>query len=336
MKTTRIGAICGAALVALSVTGTASLTPETSILVAGLEGGSGSTVGPDGALYVTESAAGRVSRIDVRTGDITTVATGLPKANPAIGIGGPMDVAFFGGRVYVLVTLVGTDVGGSDAVGIYRVDGPDDVTLVADIGQFALQNPPETAFDVPTGVQYALETYQNGFLVTDGHHNRVLRVTLGRDQGVEYGHVSEFRAFDNIVPTGLALSGSTIYMAQAGAVPHLPEDGKIVAFHPDSANVAQVAAGARLIVDVELGRGRTLFGLSQGVFPEGSPAGAPALPNTGALMQASADGTFTTIVEGLNLPTSLEVIGTDAYVVTLTGEVLKIAGIADPPYGTVH
>lgn len=33
-------------------------------LVEGLEGASGSTVGPGGALYVTEGAAGRVTRID--------------------------------------------------------------------------------------------------------------------------------------------------------------------------------------------------------------------------------------------------------------------------------
>jgi streptogramin lyase len=42
-------------------------------LVTGLEGGSGSTVGPDGALYVTESAAGRITRVDPRTGATTTL-----------------------------------------------------------------------------------------------------------------------------------------------------------------------------------------------------------------------------------------------------------------------
>ena len=35
-----------------------------------------------------------------------------------------MDVAFRGKTVYVLVTLVGPDVGGSDVVGVYEVDGP--------------------------------------------------------------------------------------------------------------------------------------------------------------------------------------------------------------------
>src|SRR6266540_3510478 len=168
--------------------------PTATQLLTGLEGGSGSTVGPGGALYVTESAAGRISRVDPRTGEITTFASGLPGS--IIGIGGTTDVAFLGGTAYALVTVVGPDVGGSDVVGIYRIDGPDSFTVVADIGAFTLSNPPGFPIDIPTGVQYALQTYHGGFLVTDGHHNRVYRVT--RD-----GQVSQLIAFGNIVPTGL-------------------------------------------------------------------------------------------------------------------------------------
>ena|SRR5688572_12551206 len=36
---------------------------------------------------------------------------------------------------------------------------------------------PATDFFVPTGFQYAKESFRGGFLVTDGHHNRVLRVS---------------------------------------------------------------------------------------------------------------------------------------------------------------
>src|SRR6266511_3287324 len=152
--------------------------PNATLLVTGLEGATGSTIGPGGALYVTEGAAGRISRVDPQTGEITTFASGLPKA--IIGIGGAIDVAFIGKTAYVLVTLVGPDVGGSDVDGIYRVDGPDSFTVVADIGEFNLHNPPTIPFpfNVPTGVQYALQTYRGGFLVTDGHLNRVLRVNL--------------------------------------------------------------------------------------------------------------------------------------------------------------
>jgi hypothetical protein len=291
--------------------------PTAHRLVTGLQGGSGSTVGPDGALYVTEGVAGRVTRVDPRTGATTTYASGLPRR--IVGTGGPMDIAFLGRTAYVLVTLVGPDVGGSDVVGIYRVDGPDSFTVVADIGAFAIANPPATSFDVPSGVQYALQPYRGGFLVTDGHHNRVLWVT--RD-----GQVSVLRAFGNIVPTGLEVRGRTIYMAEAGPVPHLPEDGKVVAFRPGSTTVRELASGSPLLVDVEFGRGHRLYALSQGIFG-GGPAGSPALPNTGALVKANRDGTFTVVIDGLNQPTSLEFIGKTAYVVTLGGEIWKIRGV---------
>jgi hypothetical protein len=294
--------------------------PTAHHFVAGLQGGSGSTVGPDRALYVTESAAGRITRVDPRTGATTTYASGLPELIPAVGFGGPVDVAFLGRTAYVLVTLVGPDVGGSDVVGIYRVDGPNSFTVVADIGAFSIANPPTTDFFVPSGVQYALQAYRGGFLVTDGHHNRVLRVS--RD-----GHITVLRAFDNIVPTGLEVRGRTIYMAEAGPAPHLPADGKVVAFRPTSTTVRDVAAGGRLLVDVEFGRGHRLYALSQGVFPPGNPEGSPALPNTGALVKANRDGTFTVLVDRLNQPTSLEFIRKTAYVVTLGGEIWRIKGV---------
>src|SRR5262249_54607627 len=218
--------ILAGALITMSTPSTASASrpsrgPKATLLVAGLQGAIGSTIGPDGALYVTEGIVGRISRVDPQTGHITTFASGLPAR--VAGIGGAMDVAFIGKTAYVLVTIVDSHVGGTDIDGIYRVDGPDSFTVIADIGKFSEDNPPDTPFGLPTGVQYALQTYRGGFLVTDGHHNRVLRVTLD-------GEVTELIAFDNIVPTGLAVSGNTVYMAEAGPVPHLPEDGKVVSF----------------------------------------------------------------------------------------------------------
>jgi hypothetical protein len=88
------------------------------------------------------------------------------------------------------------------------------------IGRFAIKNPPATPIDVPSGLQYALEPYRGGFLVTDGHHNRVYRVKLD-------GEVTEPIAFGNIGPAGLAVRGTTIYMAEVGPVPHLPENGRL-------------------------------------------------------------------------------------------------------------
>ena len=228
-----------------------------------------------------------------------------------------MDVAFIGHTAYVLVSVVSPDVGGSDVDGIYRVDGPHRFTVIADIGAFSLAHPPNTSFFIPTGVQFAMQPYRAGFLVTDGHHNRVLRVKLN-------GDISEVIAFPDIVPTGLALRGKTVYITEAGPVPHLPENGKIVTFTTRSPAARVVASGAPLLVDVEFGHGHSTYALSQGHFTPGHPEGSPADPDTGALERVNEDGTMTPIATGLNQPTSLEIIGHTAYVVTLTGEVLAL------------
>jgi hypothetical protein len=305
----------------------AAKEPGPPTLLTAEAGGSGSTVGPDGALYVTDGADGRVLRVDPKTGAVTTFASGLPKS--IIGIGGAIDVAFRGRTAFVLVTLVGSDVGGSDVVGIYRVDSRTDSTVVADIGSFALAHPPSTDFFVPTGVQYALQTFRGGFLVTDGHHNRVLRVLLD-------GTVSELIAFGNVVPTGLETRGNTIYTAEAGPVPHLPQDGRVVRFRAGSATATEVASGGRLLVDVEFGRGRSLFALAQGVFPVGNPDGSPALPNTGQLLKVERHGTFEVVADGLDRPTSLEIIRHTAYVITFGGEIWRIDGVSGTSFGTTR
>ncbi len=292
-------------------------TPQ--LLVSGLQGTSGSAIGPGNALYVTEGAIGKITRIDPKTGNASTFASGLPPLLPGVGIGGAYDVVFIGSTAYVLVTLVGTDVGGSDVVGIYRIDGPDSYTIIADIGAFSIANPSNTDWFIPSGVQYAIQNYRGAFLVTDGHHNRVLHVT--RD-----GDISVFKAFDNIVPTGLAVWGNKVLMAEAGPSPHKPEDGKVVAFGARSSGVKTVASGARFLVDVELHRGQSLFALSQGEW-DGVAEGSPAKEDTGALVRANKDGTFTTIAEDLDQPTSFEFIGNTAYIVTLGGEVWTIDNV---------
>jgi hypothetical protein len=107
----------------------------------------------------------------------------------------------------------------------------------------------------------------------------------------------------------------------------MPEDGKIIALGPWRHFVWEVASGAPLLVDVELGRGYELFALSQGTWNQVAE-GSPALPFTGSLVEAHLDGSFSVVAEGLNIPTSMEIIGDTAYVVSLVGEVWKIDDIS--------
>lgn len=300
--------------------------PEVTALASFGSGlGSGSAIGPDGALYVTDGNAGSVLRIDRRSGSVSTYATGLP--TQVLGIGGAIDLTFVGRTAYVLVTLVGGDIVGGphigdDIVGIYRIGRDGSPRVFADIGSWAAANPPATDFFITTGVQYAIESYRDGFLVTDGHHNRLLRVDRN-------GEVSGVVAFGNVVPTGLEFAGGHVYVTQAGPVPHIPEDGKVFAVEPRSGASAEVASGASMLIDVERGPGGKLYALSQGQW-NGVAEGSPAFPNTGRLVVVDDDGSLTPVVDGtgaeivLDRPTSLEVLGRHAYVVSLAGEIVRI------------
>jgi hypothetical protein len=318
-----------AVVVAAAIPAAASARPpEVRELAAfaapGCQGGcgSGSTIGPDKALYVTDGPSGRVLRVHPRTGRVTTFASGLPAAIPEVGLGGAMDIAFLGDTAYVLVTLVGPVFGQPDVVnGIYRIERDGSATAIADVGAWSISHPPATEIFIASGLQYAMQAHGRGFLVTDGHHNRVLRVS--RD-----GDVRPMIAFGNVVPTGLATHGKRIYVGQAGPIPHLPETGKVVRFTSESSPV-EVASGGRLIVDVEFGRHQELYALSQGVWdlpPTPENEGKPASPNTGRLLRLEKNGRFASVVGRLDRPTSLELVGDTAFVVTLTGKVLRIDG----------
>ncbi|MHA4846426.1 ScyD/ScyE family protein [Flavitalea antarctica] len=291
----------------------------------------GSATGPGNDLFVPDAQAGAIYRIDLKTGDKTIIATGLPNLIPEIGLGGVMDVVFTGGKLYALVSVVDDASFPTGQVnGIYRIDGPSNFKVIADLGAFNVANQPTGFFiDVPTGVSYSIDTYRGGFLVNDGHLNRVLQVTLD-------GKITVVHQFPNIVPTGLAVRDNMIFISQAGPVPHDPADGKVLALsHGKVSTVTEVAAGAPLLVDVEFGRGHSLFALSQGAY-SGRVEGSPALPNTGSLLSVNTDKTFSKVADKLNIPTSLEIINNTAYIITIEGEVWKVDNIDGPPYGRPH
>lgn len=293
----------------------------------------GSTIGPDGALYVTDGNAGEVLRINRRTGNVSTYATGLPpKAFPGQEVGGAVDVAFMGHRAYVLVTMVSGllfgepfDNGNPNAKnGLYRIERDGTATLIADLGQWSADHPPEPAFVVDTGVHFAMEPYWGGFLVTDGHHNRVLWVS-------PHGSILEVATFENVVPTGLETIAGFVFVTQMGPIPHTPEDGKILVgaagWQP-----YEVASGASMLIDVERGARGRLYGLSQGQW-DGVAEGSRALPNTGRLVVVGRHGELSPVVDGhgqelvLDRPVSVEFVGNTAYVLSVTGDVYRIKGL---------
>lgn len=296
------------------------------VFATGLQFPFGSTVGPGGDLYVADAGAGAIVRIDSRSGERSIYADGLP-ISPLLepfGLGGVMDVTFVEGIAYALVTLVSPEVGGTDLAGIYRLEESGEWSVVADLGTFSAANLPAVPYDLPPGLQFAIQSFRGGFLVTDGNHNRVLHVTR---QGV----ITEILTLDNVVPTGLEVRGDSVYLALAGPVPHAPEDGKVLRLDPRTWQATELASGAPLLVDVEFGRGTQLLALSQG--GAGGGAGAPALPAAGALVALDGNGGFTSIEEEINLPTSMVIIRNAAYIVSLDGNVYRVPNVGGPPFG---
>ncbi len=295
--------------------------PHARVMASGLAGPTGATVGPDGALYVAEGAIGRIARVDPVRGHDETVAEQLPAALPGVGLGGVMDVAFLGDELYMLVALQF----GTFADGIYRVTGPTSFELVADLGQFNLDHPvpdPDFQIDLPGGVLFSLDSIDQGFLVSDGHLNRLVHVIPG-----DPPQITLFQQFSNTVPTGMAGDFGTLNVAMLGSV-EVPDDAGVSAMgllQPD--NVREVASGYPMIVDVELGPDGRLYALSQGDIGS-DVAGAPAAPGTGRLLRVREDGSFELLAAGLDLPTSINFTCTGLNVVTLAGQVLRYRHLA--------
>jgi sugar lactone lactonase YvrE len=292
-----------------------ALPGKGRLVASGLLGSVGGTIGPDGALYVAEGAVGQVSRVDLASGRTSIAVSGLPAQFPFLGLGGPIDVAFQGTTMYVLVSLVGDPLfGGVEKDGVYKIEDDGGFTVLADLGEFSQANPPTEVFDylLVNGVQFALEAVADGFLVSDGHLNRVLHVSMT-------GAVSVVQQFGNVAPSGLVESLGRVFLAEVGPVPHDPATGRIVSFAGAGPSEV-VAAGVPMIVDVAFGPKGRLYALSQGDFGGGDP-GAPAAPDTGRLLKVNSDGTFTLLAEGIDRPSALGFRGSKAIVITLTGDV---------------
>ena len=87
-----------------------------------------------------------------------------------------------------------------------------------------------------------------------------------------------------------------------------------------------------MLIDVERGPHGKLYALSQGRW-NGVGEGSPALPNTGRLVIVKRDGSLTPVVDRhgralvLDRPTSMEFVGNTAYVVSIDGNVYKVANL---------
>lgn len=312
--------------------------PSAGTLVAGeLLNPRGLTLGPDGMLYVAESGeggdeeitvdvipgqdipdfetyfngrTGRISMIDPATGERTTVVDGLPSnGHPELGSIGPTDVAFIGDQLYYLQSHGGDEWGfPGEPTGIYSVtDGA--VGLLADIGAFNIANPVSDVTggrqeDIePGGNPYSMIVRDGAFYVSDGNQNQVIRVT----QDGEISRVAELSGHP--VSTGITFdpAGGPFYVAELGAEPFLPEDGRVVTVSP-SGDVQVIASGFSALTDVGFGPDGQLYAL-QFSDQEFAPFGAKVL-------KVNDDGTMTPVVTGFTFATAMLFDGAKLYVLS--------------------
>jgi hypothetical protein len=320
------------------------------VLVSGLLQPRGIAFGSDGMIYVAEAGTGgdtnfepepgvvvkngftgRISKVNPDTGARTTVADGLPsQASPELGEAvGPADVAFIGSTLYYLQTHGGAGYGfPATPTGIYRIDNSGNAHLVANIGAFNIANPTKAISDGSQadievgGNPYAMDVRNGAFYVTDGNHNRLLKVTTG-------GAVTKIAEFpDHPVSTGLDFGpDNTAYVSYLGKGPFFPEDGKVVKVNLSSGVITELASGQPWLTDVEFGPGGKLYATQFNNVPALSDDAIG--PFKGTLLTVDAkSGAMTPLVTGLSFPTFVEFNGNTAYVsnwsVTAMGEIVKI------------
>ena len=288
--------------------------------------GSGSTIGPDGALYVTDGTAGSVKRVDRHTGAVSVYATGLPPR--VLGIGGAMDVAFLAGHGYALVTMVGGDfVGGphiGDAVvGIYRLDSGGHPTADRRHRRLVHRAPTER---LPPHHRRAVRARAVPRWVP--RHRRAPQPDApGHSRGRDH-RGRDLRQRGSHGARGSGQPG----LGHAGRPGPPRRRGRTGPRAGPALRAAGRRDGRPPVVDVELGPQHQLYALSQGVW-NGVAEGSPALPNTGRLTRVTPAGGLEPVTDSaghelvLDRPTSVELVGRTAYVVSLSGDVYTIDGL---------
>jgi len=336
LLTAALAVVAGTAMVAGTGTVTAKEPGPSAgrMLASGLMDPRGIKLGPDGMLYVAEAGkggdtkivvegqeatvgtTGRISKIDPATGERTTVIDGLPSHNGPEGDSvGPADVAFVGDQLYYLQTHGGAAYGFPDMpTGIYRVKGQ--VTqLVADIGQFNIDNPvadvtDKVQMDVePGGNPYSMLVRGGDFYVVDGNQNQVMKATTG-------GQVTRIAEIPgHLITTGITFrpSGGPFFVSTFGAFPFAPADGRVIQVG-QSGGATEIARGVSMLTDIEAAPSGQLYVLQFDEQPS-APGPIPFALFTGKVLKLNDDGSMTPLVTDFNFATSMVFDGDTLYVV---------------------
>lgn len=340
-------------LTALSMAAVAGLvtpTPSTAqqpntftVIATGLEAPRGLKFGPDGDLYVAEAglggsnstakmclqvpgpppgpytggSTGRISKVSAG-GKVTTVASGFPSAQDAVGdLLGVADVAFLDGDLYALLAAGGCSHGNPKSPsGIARVDRHSGKwTLIADIGAWLKTHPAKFAspddFE-PDGTLYSMIAKDGVLYTIEPNHGQLIAVT---PRGTIRQVIDISASQGHIVPTSVAERDGVFYVGNLNLFPIDPQWARVQAiargdsdedvhlapgFSPGRGyHIVSSKAGFTTVVAVDFGPDGLLYAL------ELSDAAGFPTPGAGKVLRVKHSGEIEAVITQLNVPTGM-------------------------------
>jgi plastocyanin len=306
----------------VAATGLASPVAQTAgvrVVASGLLNPRGFTFAPDGALVIAEtgpaepgfvpvgipppqdfrpptSKSSRISRVDLATGERTTLVDGLPSTTYFLGDTlGATSVAYIGSDLYVAISAGPVHGWSFFPSGVYRVNTDGTLRLVGNTDAFNLRNPvtlvpPDEEISNP----YDMIAADGALWLTDGNVNQVYRLSpsgpVARLADLSTGHP---------VTTGIARApDGAVVVAELTAVPFTEGSGRILHIAPDG-HVDELFHGTTAATGVALAGDGTVYVVEHSI----SLGHPPFLePGTGRVARVR-DGHLETVVDGLTFPT---------------------------------
>ena len=285
--------------------------PDGNLYVAeGGIGGTNSTIGqctqvPGAGPYLGSNTGSRISKIDWN-GVRTTVADNLPssQSNAATGnaISGVADVQFIGNTLYGLLTGAGCSHGVPDIPnGIFKVNPDKTWTMVANTGQFLMNNPvaqPDPDDFEPDGTPYSMVNVGGNLYVTQPNQQEIDRVNPLNGNISRVVDISVLHDGGWIGPTSMIHHDGNFYFGTLTPFPLVQGAAAVYKLSPNG-SYSVYASGFTMIVGVAFDNNNNLYVLENTV---GQPGPTPGF---GDVVRVTPSGQRQIIASGLNLPTAM-------------------------------